>query len=172
MVEFRRNKSCNPDDIFFLVIVTKNRRSWIEDFNCYNFILSQMKRFETIFKMEFKAWVLLPDHIHCLLKPGKSDYSDIISRVKKRISWNMKKDGLIAHGEQLWQARFWEETIRDDDHYAKCLEYIHFNPVKHGMVESPIDWQWSSFHEYVKNGIYKAEWASATDIETLGSGYD
>jgi putative transposase len=58
----------------------------------------------------------------------------------------------------LWQRRFWEHTIRDMDDYQRHVEYIHYNPVKHGMVENVSDWQWSSFHRYVKMGLYEMGW--------------
>lgn len=58
----------------------------------------------------------------------------------------------------MWQRRFWEHTLRDRDDLVRHLDYIHFNPVKHGLVRSVIEWPWSSFHRYVNMGVYAADW--------------
>ncbi|MEE8525722.1 MAG: transposase, partial [Thermoanaerobaculia bacterium] len=58
----------------------------------------------------------------------------------------------------IWQRRFWEHFIRDEGDFQKHLDYIHFNPVKHGYVDSPREWPWSSFHRYVRKGWYHEEW--------------
>jgi putative transposase len=60
----------------------------------------------------------------------------------------------------IWQRRFWEHTIRDEDDFARHVDYIHFNPVKHGHVEYPADWPYSSFHRFVRLGLYPEAWAS------------
>jgi putative transposase len=59
----------------------------------------------------------------------------------------------------VWQPKFWEHTIEDEDDFANHFDYIHFNPVKHGHVECPTDWEFSSFHRWVRMGIYAANWA-------------
>jgi putative transposase len=58
----------------------------------------------------------------------------------------------------IWQRRFWEHTIRDEEDYSRHIDYIHYNPVKHGLVQSVSDWPWSSFHRYVKMGVYEPHW--------------
>lgn len=66
-----------------------------------------------------------------------------------------------AKGErEVWQRRYWEHLIRDDEDYARHVEYIHYNPVKHGLAESPKDWPWSSFHDYVGKGVYDVNWGA------------
>jgi len=64
----------------------------------------------------------------------------------------------------FWQKRFWEHRIRDERDHENHLNYIHFNPVKHGYVASPKDWPWTTFHSFVKNGIYQAYWGSDVAI--------
>jgi len=75
-------------------------------------------------------------------------------------------------GDTLWQDRFWEHTIWDDDDYCRHVDYTHYNPVKHGYVQSPRDWPWSSFSEYVKDGVYPEDWANGEDIMIDGMEYD
>jgi putative transposase len=64
----------------------------------------------------------------------------------------------------LWQRRFWEHQIRDDEDYAKHLDYVHYNPVKHGLVTHAKDWQYSSFHRYVNRGSYEENWGLSPSI--------
>ena len=69
----------------------------------------------------------------------------------------------------LWQRRFWEHTIRSDNDFARHVDYIHFNPVKHGLVTRVCDWPHSSFHRYVRQGLMPQDWAG--DVGQLGDGY-
>lgn len=167
MVNYRRNKTGNPDDIFFLVFNTFKRTPWIADLGCFDLLTGLMNRAECEFGVRFHAWVILPDHIHWLIQPGKADYSTVVSSFKKWATWRLKYQNIIRHTDKRWQDRFWEETIRDDDHYSNCVEYIHFNPVKHGLVESPWEWEFSSFRRFVKDGLYLQDWASDMDLDKV-----
>ena len=72
----------------------------------------------------------------------------------------------LNKGEQgVWQRRFWEHQIRDEVDFTRHVEYIHYNPVKHGVVNSPNAWPYSSFHRYVKQGIYDSDWGVGTEIK-------
>jgi putative transposase len=64
----------------------------------------------------------------------------------------------------IWQRRFWEHQIRDDDDCKRHTDYIHYNPVKHGLAASPLTWRFSSFHRYVQEGIYHPEWGAKDRI--------
>jgi putative transposase len=72
----------------------------------------------------------------------------------------------IRQQSTLWQHRFWEHTIRDDTDLVRHIDYIHWNPVKHGYVKRAVDWPYSSFHRYVKQGLLPADWAEVEGIET------
>jgi putative transposase len=109
------------------------------------------------FKVE--AWVLLPDHMHCIwtLPDNDRDYSARWGWYKKEVSKRLRSEGLIR-AASLWQPRFWEHRIRDGrDLWAHC-DYIHFNPVKHGLVRDARDWPWSTLHRFIDAGIYPADW--------------
>lgn len=124
------------------------------------------------------AIVLLPDHLHCLwtLPPGDADFSMRWSLIKRRTS----QDACAAvpatvsasrtrRGELgLWQRRFWEHRIRDDADYARHVDYIHWNPVKHRHVSEVPAWPWSSFHRYVRLGILPAGWATEGVVGSFG----
>ena len=69
----------------------------------------------------------------------------------------------------VWQRRYWEHLIRDEDDYTRHVEYIHYNPVKHDLATAPKDWSWSSFHDFVKKGVYDVNWG-AGEIITFDEG--
>lgn len=99
------------------------------------------------------AWVVLPDHLHCIwhLPEGDSDYSTRWRLIKSRFSRAMPtgplRDSHILRKERgIWQRRFWEHHIRNDEDFAAHMRYCWFNPVKHGLVSHPEDWPYSSFH--------------------------
>ncbi len=72
----------------------------------------------------------------------------------------------MRKGEQpIWQRRFWEHQIRDEVDFNNHLNYIHYNPVKHGLVAAPRDWEYSSFHRYVQHGYYSRDWGENVKIE-------
>jgi putative transposase len=112
------------------------------------------------------AVVVLPDHLHTVwtLPAGDADYSGLWRAIKARFSRSLARSGVPLardrRGEyDLWQRRFWEHLIRDDDDLARHVEYIHYNPVKHGLVADPFHWRWSSIHVYARQGIVSTEWS-------------
>ena len=99
------------------------------------------------------AWVVLPDHMHCVwtLPEGDSDFSTRWSVIKARFSRAMPPTPRRASHENrrehgLWQRRFWEHHIRDDEDLRNHIQYCWINPVKHGLVDHPKDWPYSSYH--------------------------
>lgn len=112
------------------------------------------------------AWVVLPDHLHCLwtLPAGDTDFSNrwkaINIRFIQAIAPTERRSAVrIRRGERgVWQRRFWEHAIRDEEDYARHLDYIHYNPVKHGWATAVKDWPYSTFHHWVKQGGYPMDW--------------
>lgn len=125
--------------------------------------------------VKIDAIVLLPDHLHCIwtLPKEDSNYSIRWQLIKKYFSRHCdnKYEGTISKsgrskGERgFWQRRYWEHMIRDDNDFIKHVEYIHYNPVKHGLVSSPKEWEYSSFHKFVKLGLYDELWGSGEIIQ-------
>lgn len=76
------------------------------------------------------------------------------------------------HEAAIWQRRFWEHTILDEDDFEAHLDYIHYNPIKHGLVELAADWKWSSFHKYVHEGLYDIHWAGGDEGRIQGFPFD
>jgi putative transposase len=124
------------------------------------------------------GWVIMPDHLHCVwtLPPGDADFT---------IRWRLIKAGFAkrlpniesrssvrrARGERgIWQRRFWEHVIRDERDYAAHLDYLHYNPVKHGYVKRVRDWSYSSFGRCVERGLYPSAWAGGDEDEGVMAG--
>ena len=172
MVGYRRNKTGNPDDIFFLAIVCANRYPFFYDSDRLDIVLAAMRRIAQRFQLEYNAWVILPDHLHLLLSPKEADYSTVVSSFKRTVTSSMRNRGFTGGKTTIWQDRFWEHTIRDDEDYERSVDYIHFNPVKHGLARTPIEWKYSSVHQFIKDGIYGRNWTEWSEIKINGAEYD
>lgn len=119
-----------------------------------------------------EAIVILPEHLHCLwrLPMSNDDFPTRWRLIKARFSRCIAPEERISQsrrrkGERgLWQRRYWEHVIRDEQDYRCHLDYIHFNPVKHGYVQAARDWPYSSFHRWVERGTYSADWAAPVEV--------
>jgi len=122
------------------------------------------------FTME--ACVILPEHLHCIwrLHEGDNDFSKRWRLIKTYFSKNITENERISNSRKqkkergIWQRRFWEHLIRDEDDYQNHVDYIHYNPVKHGHVQQTKDWRYSSFHLWVKRKYYPMDWADNIDM--------
>ncbi len=123
------------------------------------------------------AWVVLPDHMHAIwtLPDGDADYATRWMRIKQGFCERVPQSGHIPASRQkrkergIWQRRYWEHLIRDEDDLRNHIDYIHFNPVKHGLVTQVADWPHSSFHRFVREGVLPVDW-SGESIATLKAG--
>jgi putative transposase len=119
------------------------------------------------------AWVVLPEHMHCIwtLPPDDGDFSGRWRALKKAFSKALPPTEYRSQvrrqrhergiwQRRFWERRFWEHTIRDDRDYAAHMDYVHFNPVKHGLAAHPAAWPYSTFHRCVAAGLYPADWST------------
>jgi putative transposase len=119
--------------------------------------------------------VVLPDHLHCLwqLPDGDDDFSLRWRLIKSRFSLRIDTGERISSSRErkaergILQRRFWEHAIRDERDDQTHLDYIHYNPVKHGLVHAAKDWPYSSFNRYVKKGFYSLDWGAPPEIMDL-----
>ena len=173
MSRYRRNRVPGGTYFFTLVLADRPsslltreidllRRAWLD--------VSARHPFETL------AVCILPDHLHAIwrLPEGDADYS---------LRWNQIKGGFSRHippkappvkntarRKHIWQRRFWEHTIRDDKDMQAHVDYIHFNPVRHGLVSRVREWPHSSFHRFVRQGLLSADWGGdGTESHNLPS---
>lgn len=159
-----------PGGSFFFTLVTQRRAKLFAASMARKILGEKLRQCKEKWPFEVNAIVLLPDHLHAIwsLPPGDARYD-------RRWGWTKKEFSKqwIAHGgaEQpvsharkernergIWQRRSWEHTIRDENDFERHFDYIHYNPVKHGYVDCPKDWPHSSFHRWVKRGIYDPGW--------------
>lgn len=111
------------------------------------------------------AWVILPDHFHAILEVGDFSISDILHSFKITYSRQFRDQ----HGPgRVWQNRFWDHVIRDEEDLNRRLDYIHYNPVRHGVVDSPMKYGLSSLSRFVEEGLYEREWANEDRPEFSG----
>ena len=117
------------------------------------------------------GWVVLPDHLHCVIElpPDDMDFSMRWRLIKMEFSKLLPKTERrskvrLKRGERgIWQRRFWEHLIRDEADYRAHMDYVHINPVKHGLVSRVCDWTFSTFHYLVKQGVYPDDWAGGNE---------
>ncbi len=166
MVNYRRARI--PGASYFFTVTLRDRRSCLltEHVDALWEAICAVKR-QSPFRID--AVVVLPDHLHTLwtLPEGDENYSGRWRAIKVRFTRLLLKRGIglerNPRGEYaLWQRRFWEHVIRDDSDFARHADYIHYNPVKHGLVRRPIDWRWSSVHRYIRLGLLAPDWAAAS----------
>lgn len=157
-----------PGASYFFTLTLQDRRS--------NLLICKIKELRIAFQRVMKTSpftidgiVVLPEHMHMTLTlpPDDTSYSQRISFIKSAFSRQIEPMECINSSRRtkrergIWQRRFWEHLIRDEQDYEKHLDYIHYNPVKHGHVKSPSEWPHSSIHRYVNSGILPANWASS-----------
>ena len=171
-MRYRRAKT--RGGTYFFTVVTHNRSPFL----CYPGNEELLRQaFQITMQrhpIEIDAFVLLPDHLHCIwtLPEGDHNFSMRWRLIKSYFSryCDKKYSGVVSTSRQgkqeraFWQRRFWEHMIRDDIDFRAHVEYIHFNPVKHGLVAAPKDWEHSSFHRYVKAGLYDEMWGMVGDV--------
>jgi putative transposase len=151
----RYKRYYQPGGTYFFTVVTHGRKKILIDN-----IARLREAFEVVKgKMPFTidAIVILPDHLHCIWKlpPDDSDFSGRWQRIKKHFSTGIPAPVNKRREKSVWQPRFWEHFIRNDDDWRNHMNYIHYNPVKHGYVKRPLDWEYGSFRKWVRNRFYE-----------------
>ncbi len=121
------------------------------------------------------AWVVLPEHLHCVIElpPGDADYATRWRLIKMEFSKALPRTERLSavrarRGERgVWQRRYWEHLIRDERDYRAHMDYVHINPLKHGLVKTVAAWPYSTFHRLVGEGIYPDYWGGGNEDELV-----
>ena len=171
MPEYRRNLVAGGTYFFTLNLHDRSQTLLVEHIAV---LRTAVRRVHTARPFQIDAWVVLPDHLHALwtLPADDADYRYRWQAIKMAFSKALPKGERLSASRQtrsergIWQRRYWEHTIRDDRDFAIHMDYIHFNPVKHGLVEAPSDWPFSSFHRAVEVGTYPPNWSGTDADET------
>ena len=159
----------NGGTYFFTIVTFKRTRILTHPAN----VKLMKEAFDYVMKkhsFHMDAYVVSPEHFHFMITLPEYD-NDFSTRIRLMKSYFSRKcdkqykqkltDSRKTKKEQaIWQRRFWEHLILDEVDYQKHVEYIHYNPVKHGLVNAPVDWEYSSFHQFVQDRIYDKNWGS------------
>jgi putative transposase len=169
----------NPGGTYFFTVVTHRRKPVLTTETVRIALRTAINQARTTLPFEIDAWVLMPDHLHCIwtLPDNDGNFAARWAVIKRHVSREcgdlanaLPGDSRKQRNERtFWQRRFWEHQIRDDDDLARHLDYIHWNPVKHGLVKSVKEWPYSSFHRLVEKGYYPADWGGADAVESDGN---
>jgi putative transposase len=162
-----------PGGTYFFTVVAYGRTPLFAGDTARKLLGDIMRACFDRYPVQVVATVLLPEHLHAVwtLLPGDNAYPSRWRWIKREFT----REWLTVGGPErarrpalererrraIWQRRFWEHTIRDEADMEAHCDYIHYNPVKHGLVASPRDWPWSSFHRWVAAGHYSIDWGRA-----------
>jgi len=155
---------------YFFTRVTWRRQRVFGDQSAIDSLRSAMRKVRRNRPFDVEGIVVLPDHLHCILQlpEGDPDFSGRWREIKKACSRRIAPASDHRRERRVWQRRFWEHAIRDDDDWRRHMDYIHYNPVKHGLVTRPGDWPWSSFRQCVARGWYASDWGGEEPEDIRG----
>jgi putative transposase len=156
---------------WFFTVVTHRRIPFLITDAARSCLREAIIHCRELYPFTIKAWVLLPDHIHCIWDLAESDlnYSRRWSIIKRKFTQTFGKGK--DRSPPFWQKRFWAHLINDEKDYEDHMNYIHYNPVKHGLAERAGDWPWTSLHRLVEEGIYPSHWGEEVKIQA-GIGHE
>jgi len=176
MPHYRRADT--PGGTYFFTVVSYRRQPFLCDPDVRAALRQAILNTRGIQPFTVEAWVLLPDHLHCIwtLPEGDADFDGRWARIKRFVTKECRaylhRNGLMHASKErrkestLWQRRYWEHLIRDPRDFRRHLDYLHFNPVKHGLVARVIDWPYSTFHRHLRRGVYAENWAGESIRDT------
>lgn len=159
---------------FFTVNLQDRRRTLLVD--RISELRNAFRATRAVRPFAIEAIVILPEHLHCLWRLPEGDADNAIrwrqikagfSRALPATEGSMRRRR--EKGERgIWQRRFWERLILDEEDYRRHVDYVHFNPVKHGHVARASDWPWSSIHRAIRRAEMPADWGADVGIANTG----
>lgn len=174
MTHYRRTNQAGAT--YFFTVVTYRRREFLCNDDVLKALRDAIDKTRAQYPFSIDAWVILPDHMHAIwtLPLDDADFANRWRLIKRYVTIaccatlhqpHLMTASKTKHREStLWQRRYWEHLIRDDDDYTKHMDYIHFNPVKHELVNRVLDLPHSSFHRCVRSGIYNPDWGLSAKV--------
>ena len=154
-----------PAKLFFVTTVTYQRSPILVE--NYHLLREAVAAARATHRFDLLAWVVLPDHLHAVLDTGDASVSTVMQRFKMSFAARFRKRMNMHHGRS-WQKRFWDHIIRNQNDLNKHIDYIHFNPVKHGLTAGPRQWRFSSIHERKYARLYPEDWGVGCQPDTEG----
>ena len=173
----RYRRSDMPGGTYFFTVNLADRKSdvLVRNIDLFREVMGRVK---SAHPFAVVAMVVLPEHLHAIwrLPLGDADYPMRWSLIKAGFSRRLVTSERIRPSREskrergIWQRRYWEHQIRDESDLARHVDYIHYNPVKHGWVMQPVDWPHSTLHGYIERGMATADWGGRVDGDTGGFG--
>jgi len=164
---------------YFFTVVTQARRPLLTQPDTLVRLREAFRRVRWKMPFQTDAIVILPDHLHCVwrLPPGDDDFSGRWKRIKHYVSVILPTGEVSASRQAkrekaVWQRRFWEHLLRDEEDWRRHMDYVHYNPVKHGYVGRPVEWLFGSFPKAVKMGWYDENWGAEEPTSVRGMDYE
>lgn len=168
MPEYRRANT--KGGTYFFTVNTYRRQQVLTDVDVRNALREGIEKTREVMPFQILAWVLLPDHLHCIwtLPDGDADFAKRWGMIKRHVSQRcgdrLNREEWLSESRRkrnetsLWQRRYWEHQIRNEADFEKHVDYIHWNPLKHGLVDKVAEWPYSTFHQHVARGAYSQNW--------------
>jgi putative transposase len=157
---------------FFFTLVTETRRPMLDTDLARRCLREAIEKVRIKWPFEVVAIALLPDHLHTVwtLPPDDDRYPIRWKQIKEEFTRRYLGAGgkeippnasRLRHNERgIWQRRYWEHAVEDEEQLKRCVDYVHWNPKKHGHVTNIRDWPWLSFHRFVAMGEYTVDWGA------------
>ena len=156
MLRYRRH--FETGQTVFLTMVTSNRRAWLAGDGIRTLVLDALRETRPRYPFVYYGHVLLDDHMHMLITPHESaEVASLVGSFKRAVKAKLPPRTAWPDA-RLWQRRYHDHIIRDEEDFARHLDYLHFNPVKHGLATDAATWRWSSFAAWQARGVYPAGW--------------
>ena len=148
-----------PNAMIFITQVVDQRTPIFAHAPFVDQLRTTLRNVKTLHPFEMLGYVFLPDHFHLLLRPtGPSNFSQIMQSLKRNFTLEYKRLIGISGRMKFWQKGFWDHIIRDDIDFERHLDYIHYNPVRHGLIDKPAAWPHSSFSHWQQRNVYPPDW--------------
>ncbi|MBI3344683.1 MAG: transposase [Gammaproteobacteria bacterium] len=155
-----------PGSIVFITSVCYQRQPLLKQDTDKELLLSVMREIKADNPYKMEAYVIMDNHFHWMIKPGgDGNFSAVMQSLKLGFTHLYKAEHGIEGNFVAWQRRFWDHVIRDEDDLKRHMDYVHYNPVKHGCAGLPLDYPWSSFRAYVAKEYYAENWGEAEPAE-------
>lgn len=156
--------------MLFFTVVTHQRRPWLIEYPAIERLRKSFRHVMETRPFSIDAIVILPDHLHCIwqLPEGDNNFPERWRQIKRFVSIGLRSTLNARNEKELWQRRYWEHLIRGEEDWQQHMDYIHYNPVKHGYVCRPLDWPHSSFRQAVYRGWYVTSWGEQEPADIAG----
>jgi putative transposase len=151
----------------FITAVTYRRIPYLNTDSHKKLLISVMRELKTSTNFKMHAYVILDDHFHWIITPAGKPFPKVMQSLKLRFVHQFKKTNKCQSSLKLWQQRYWDHVIRNTEDMNQHMDYIHYNPIKHGYTTRPMDYPWSSFVTHVQLGHYDANWGEKPVSENV-----